>query len=301
MSVATGLPRRLWLWIPILLWATTASAKEPVHSLRPGETVEMVARHYYGQNWKAVYILARNQLDQASEAKAGRRLAIPSSWIYKVRKGDTLSRLARKYLGDAERFRGLAQANGLKENQELSVGQELVMPFHLRYTVKKGDSLSAISRRFYRTTNKIGLIRDYNPGKSNLNPGDVLTIPIFDRGTLEAPGKGPMPPGMAPKRSAESAPFDPAALNEAIARYHEGEFTDAQARLESILDTDPPKSVLPELLQYLAFCAVAHDAPGDAEEYFQRWLELKPNATLDSATSPKILEVYQRAKAASAR
>src|SRR5688500_17309098 len=85
--------------LSLLLWAITANAKEPSHTLRTGESVEMVARHFYGHNWKAVYILSRNGLESGSDAKPGKRLTIPTTWFYKVRKGDTLSRIARKYLG----------------------------------------------------------------------------------------------------------------------------------------------------------------------------------------------------------
>ena len=49
----------------------------------------------------------------------------------------------------------------------------------------------------------------------------------------------------------------------------------------------------------MAFCLVALERPKDAEHEFVRLLMVNPKHTLDPiTTSPKIMEVFQRAKGA---
>jgi nucleoid-associated protein YgaU len=45
-----------------------------------------------------------------------------------VGRGDTLYSLARRYYGDAKRYRDIASANGLDPSVTLSVGTDLVLP-----------------------------------------------------------------------------------------------------------------------------------------------------------------------------
>lgn len=279
----------------LLLAGDLARAKELAHVLRAGETLQSLARHYYGATWKSSYIQGRNGLWEDT-VPVGAKVVIPATWTYTVRRGDTLAKLAKRYVGRLERHRVLAEMNRLREGQQLAVGQELVMPFHIRYTLKKGESLSTVARRFYRTTRRASSLKDYNGGQEP-GPGTTITVPIFDRAALAPHKKGPPPLTASPASQAEGSNFDPAAVQAAVAAYHAGNFSEAQQALEEQLELGPPKASLPLMLQYLGFCAVAHDQPGDAEEYFRQWLQLQPSATLDPVrTSPKILEQFNRAR-----
>ena len=286
--------------------ALVAAGKEPFHVVREGETVTGLARHYYGSSWKATYILGRNRIESGEKLAAGMRVVIPTSWTYTVRRGDTLAKIAKKYLGPMERYRVLGRENGMKDGQDLVVGQELLMPFHITYTVRKGDTYGDLAKRFYRTTRKAGTLQEYNAGKNTLEAGSKLTIPIFDRATLEARTRPPPPPPSSGDSASahsdepelvepEPAPaFDPARLKEALHAYTEGEFLSAEETLEALLDGDPPPDARPTLLRTLAFCAVARGDRSAAEDYFRAWLALEPKAALDPVqTSPKILEVFR--------
>jgi nucleoid-associated protein YgaU len=55
-----------------------------------------------------------------------KRKHIPSS--YTVKKGDTLSGIALKILGDASRWRQIARINKLRDPRKLKVGTKLKMP-----------------------------------------------------------------------------------------------------------------------------------------------------------------------------
>jgi membrane-bound lytic murein transglycosylase D len=88
--------------------------------------------------------------------------------FYKVRRGDTLSKIARRY---RVRDRELVALNNLRSRHRIRVGQVLVLPDHARggstvvaraeppadgiYRVRRGDTLSIISRRFSVSEKKL--------------------------------------------------------------------------------------------------------------------------------------------------
>lgn len=76
-----------------------------------------------------------------------------------------------------------------------------------RYTVARGDTLSAIARRFYGDAGQYTRLAAANPAIKNPNliyPGQVLTIPAA--GAL--PGAKPLPPSAATAAATESR-YDP--------------------------------------------------------------------------------------------
>jgi membrane-bound lytic murein transglycosylase D len=105
--------------------------------------------------------------------------AAASSLTYKVRSGDTLFSIARAHRTTVE---SLKRANGLRSSR-IRIGQKLALPVgassgrgeEVRYTVRRGDSLWKISRRFgvsqkaLKTRNKLR--------SSHLRIGQRLYIP----------------------------------------------------------------------------------------------------------------------------
>jgi LysM repeat protein len=84
--------------------------------------------------------------------------------VYIVRKGDTLSKLARHYKTTVH---ALARANGIRDPNKIYVGQRLCVPHGKHYAppkhsyckvshaVKHHDSLVSIAKRYHTTVNKI--------------------------------------------------------------------------------------------------------------------------------------------------
>ena len=80
---------------------------------------------------------------------------------YKVKKGDTLSAIAKKY---NTTYQKIASDNGIKNPNLIRIGQVLKIntnqkvtstPSVTYYTVKKGDTLSAIAKRYGTSVNNI--------------------------------------------------------------------------------------------------------------------------------------------------
>lgn len=96
---------------------------------------------------------------------------------YIVEKGDTLYGIAKRFNSSVQKLKEL---NNLKSDS-LSIGQSLIVsednsPMEcIVYTVKKGDSLYSIARKYQTTVDEI---KRYNNLKSNLlNIGDRIVIP----------------------------------------------------------------------------------------------------------------------------
>lgn len=101
--------------------------------------------------------------------------------VYKVKKNDTLSAIAKKYHTTVEH---LAELNNLKNPNLIYVGQKLKVPGTPEtskqvadiYVVKKGDTLGAIAKRYKTTVNQlVTLNKIKNPDK--IYPGQKLRIP----------------------------------------------------------------------------------------------------------------------------
>jgi len=107
-------------------------------------------------------------------------------FIHTVRRGDTLSVLARHYGSSVQT---IMAANGIRNPRRLRIGQKLVIPRAYgsggravvaearpdRYVVRRGDTLYTIARRFGTSVDAIK--RRNGLGGSLIRPGDVLLMP----------------------------------------------------------------------------------------------------------------------------
>jgi len=112
--------------------------------------------------------------------------------IYKVKPGETLGAIAEKLLGNVQRWRDIAKANGIVDPEKLRVGQELRIPGWrgggggdagtakaATHVVKPGDTLVAIATRYLGNSNGWRSIAEANgiADPRVLKIGLVLKIP----------------------------------------------------------------------------------------------------------------------------
>jgi len=109
--------------------------------------------------------------------------SVPTYGTYTVQKGDTLSKIALMF---GMKSKEVMQLNEIKQKDRLKIGQKLQVPFSqeminaissARYTVKEGDTLIDIAKKFNLDPKELVL---YNQVKSTIqiSPGSVLKLPL---------------------------------------------------------------------------------------------------------------------------
>lgn len=107
--------------------------------------------------------------------------------VVTIKKGDTLASIAEKFYGDHKEFKRIVSANPSIKNERssLKVGQKVIIPRMKSetkksqtkkketkrkfVTVKKGDTLATISKKFYGKTTEVQKIVNANSNIKNKN------------------------------------------------------------------------------------------------------------------------------------
>lgn len=140
---------------PLVVYAAPSAVADPetVYIVQRGDTLSVLARRY-GVTVQA--LMAYNNL-ASTNIVVGQRLLIPGQSTptypitYVVQRGDTLSKIAQRY---DTTVAALIQVNNL-HTETIYVGQRLTISVAsdpnqplIYYTVQRGDTLSAIARRY---------------------------------------------------------------------------------------------------------------------------------------------------------
>ena len=163
-----------------------ASSRSPLsasHLLVPVDRADEFSQALQGYDFNKSRLAAIAQ--QADTAATGS----PELKSHKVRPGETLQRIAKRYEMSA---RSLARLNKLAADAELQPGQKIKVPAQagkaasekrkkIAYTVRKGDSLAAIASRFDVDVADIKRWNANSTGK--LKPGQQLTLWLAPKGT----------------------------------------------------------------------------------------------------------------------
>lgn len=180
------------------------------HKVRRGENLSVIARRY-GVSVRDIQ--AANGMGRKTVLRAGQTLVIPGAargastasssrpkpspaatsvpaegLTYRVRRGDTLSNIARRYGSTPA---AIASASGIRVNSTLRVGQKLLVPGAnvpviasrsasdgpevVVHTVRRGENLWRIAGRYRVTVDEICTLNDIKPDVT-LYPGTRLTI-----------------------------------------------------------------------------------------------------------------------------
>jgi LysM repeat protein len=130
-----------------------------------------------------------------SELTTPSKTSTPGKCIYIVKKGDTLTAIAKRYNTTASR---LATVNGIVNSDRILPGQQLSVPCETSpsldkgpttapaefnvytYTVQKGDTLTAIANK-YNTTVRLLQAANNLPNPDRITMGQELTVPCYAR------------------------------------------------------------------------------------------------------------------------
>jgi LysM repeat protein len=249
--------------------------------------------------------------------RLGQRLRIPSAFRYRVKRGDTLEALAKRFLDDRRRAAYLGAVNGMKGGDKLREGQDLLVPFQHLHRAAAPESLQSVARSYYGDASKARLLAEFNfRSAPMLAKGERLVVPISHvriravrlgatAAPPPAPGKPTPPPAAVPavdtqKREEELAARVRVQLSRAEHAYKEGNYHDVPAALDKLLtDEEPSEAQLAEIFRLKAFSYVALGMEELAVNAFREVIARAPDLKLDEATvSPKIRAAFAEAKKA---
>jgi cell wall-associated NlpC family hydrolase len=134
---------KLLLPLSLAAFGTQLHAKNIKHTVKKGESLYSIAH----KNHTTIETLRKiNHLKKGEVLKVGKVITIPSSKkikvaktsrvktkLYKIKKGDTLTSIAKKYHTNITK---LAEINHLKSNTTLKVGKSIKVPTKLHYATK---------------------------------------------------------------------------------------------------------------------------------------------------------------------
>jgi len=159
---------------------TTCAA---IYIVQRGDTLSQIARSH-GTTVAALKQL--NNLANVNRINAGQRLCLahslpparPGAW-YVVKRGDTLSALARTY---GVTTTAIANANQLANRNLITIGQRLWIPTAGTsgrwYTVKRGDTVAALARGYHSSVDWIVFANNL-ANANRIRAGQKLYIPTM--------------------------------------------------------------------------------------------------------------------------
>jgi N-acetylmuramoyl-L-alanine amidase len=177
--------------------AAPAPSGAATHRVRPGENLTLIARRY---GVRLSDLMRANDLRRDAALRIGQTLAVPprreQDLVHAVARGETLTGLAATY---SISLSDLSEANDLRPNARLWVGQSLILPgaaprapaaaaagAEMAHTVAPGETLSGLAARYgvsqgaLARANGLGLWADLRVGQRLTVPGAAAPAPTRD-------------------------------------------------------------------------------------------------------------------------
>jgi phage tail protein X len=296
------LPRRLWPALLLAAGVTAGAGSDAAafpHVVKKGETLASIAERTYGRVQFEQILVAANGLDAGGGVPivTGMRLEVPAVGYHRVAAGETWAQLAEQLLGDTRRSDVLAIANGSMPWLPPADGQELLVPFNLRYVAAGNDTLLTIAYRFLGERDKAWMLDGYNHRKGDpVRRGEVVLVPLTELpltpdGRAEAASAGALVRAEAEGKAREAQRRAEAELPLLAADGRAGRWVEAVSRGNRMLGYgELARPEVAAIQRALTEAYTALDAEGLAETACTAWRAADPASELDPMElSPKIL------------
>lgn len=286
----------------VLVGGDASRAEAFPYVVKKGESLADLAGRFYGKVELEKVLVPANALDadpSRSQIIPGMRIEIPATAHHTVAAGETWETLAERYLGLKKRSEALAIVNGTMPWLPVEVGREIVVPFNLRYVVKRGDSTPSIAYRFLPKRDDAYVLDRYNElGGDPVEPGDVILVPIAEL-ALTDEGRRAAKEGLdyvvseseGDDRDAQDAAEDE--IPKLTAEVRSGAYVEAVARGNALLGSGKlTDAETARIERQLLEAYVALDATSLAETACRAYRKADPEGPLDPVEmSPKLIHV----------
>ena len=160
-----------------------------VHRYR-GRAFGFASRNFYAEFLAAVHV-ANNYERYFGHIKFAKPAVLPGvtgQERYRVRRGDSLHRIARRF---GTTVNALAALNDLRHVHKIRIGQTLRIPMpYDRYRVRSGDTLGRIAQRFRTTVRALVAMNDLRQVHL-IRPGQMLKVPAASLAAAAAAAEEP--------------------------------------------------------------------------------------------------------------
>jgi len=261
-----------------------------LHEIKPGETLSMIAKNYYGDYKKYDVIAAYNNITDVTMVRPGQTIKIPNLEgslpsstdvqpdlqhagfvVHTVQPGQSISKLAQMYYGDYRQFHLIARFNKMDDATQVRAGDKIKIP------------------------RVAGL--PFNPpaGRADLKPGTTTDTVATQR---KSPPIAPLPepaPEPIPAQAEAPSPLQPeepipapvngdeqvlAYRDAGIALYNKGRYEDAIFELNKAIEAMPQDAKTRSYLSKAYFesgkSLYDHKEFDSAQEAFQSALQFDP-------------------------
>ena len=149
-----NLTHRLFTGVLIAVWVLILvphqlTAGEVSRKVGRGESLSLICKDVYGDKELYTLVALYNGKKDPRRIAVGETLQLPYSDTVTLRKGESLSMLAKRVWGEPKMYPVLAWPNGVKDMGRVSAGTRLAIPVLVPYALKKGESVSSVAGDFY--------------------------------------------------------------------------------------------------------------------------------------------------------
>ncbi len=243
-----------------------------VYRIRPGDSWSAIAERHLGAASGYPAVARLNGLAPTAPLRVGTDIRIPAILRYRLRRGDSLARLAELWYGNADLAGMLGSFNQIEDPRKLAVGDTLRIPF-LAPSPPPRTTAAA-------------------PARSTPTARRQPATPPAPRPAKPSPPKttGPAPAPAPPQERFGSQ------LRTARAAFDDGEYARARQLLESLREAvvaNGQRDEQAELWELLSFVYVAFDLDDEA----CRAAREGRSGPLDhDLVSPKVRKVLERCR-----
>jgi LysM repeat protein len=275
-----------------------------VYVVKSGETLASIAQRFYGDALYEKVLVTENGLTGHGGVSiiAGMKLVVPYSSYYRVKSGDSWSKLAEQFYGSADRAHVIPQANNLSKDAVPEDNAQLLVPYAVRHVADQRDDLSNICEAYYGSLENLAALRRFNRlSRNKLKRTQVILIPM-PKLVLSEQGRRIIEAHSGMKLADGSIRALQAQSDQRLAQLREqvrrGRYLEAVAHGYELLGLGAltaNQSVVVHSELATAFVALERDDL--ALKAFVAALALRPDLELDTAkTSPKVLTLLRKAQ-----
>lgn len=170
---------QLWPVALAIVFGVVASASLATIRVKVegGETLELMAERLYGDIRKSAVIRAANKVNEGEQPADGAFIKIPGNTIHTVSPGETMQKVADRFLSADGGAALLAEANGLAPNAAIKPGQVLSVFFEIEVRTN-GRSAEDIANIYLGDANLGARIRRYNGVADGAKLGGKTYVPL---------------------------------------------------------------------------------------------------------------------------